>query len=532
MIRKYISIYFLAMLIIMMSVTTVIKGSAGDYTDKDIRIGLKQYYEGVNSISVNNKTLVMGYIIEKEWYPEYTFTSNNGFIFRPATNYFLISKEYFTSYEDAIDKVDELVEEGYDAYVGNVSKQIWKVYVGNVASSSEINKVYNLVNNLFDLTYEKQGDNGQRTIMKYSDGQVLFENTFSQATFTTNDLQDNVTLIDLGKRKYRGKMEFGRYNKHGVTAINIIDIESYLYSVVPSEVIASWPIETLKAQAVAARNFSVYYTDIASKYPKEAYDLCDTQNSQVYKGYDMEYSTCTQAVNETRGELLYYGDSVIGTFYHSTSGGHTEDSQNVWSGIVPYLKAVPDIYETEPERKPWITSLSPNEIEEKLANYDVNIGSVVDVEAVNYSDSGRVMNLKITGTNGTYTIPKETIRYWLKLNSRKFTVVKSNYNNKTEFNTISANGTAGQINYNGAYAVNGNSNNKRIDNGKEQLIVMTGTNVHNYPMISGNKNEFIFAGEGWGHGVGLSQSGAKGMAKEGFTYKEILEYYFSGTEVR
>jgi stage II sporulation protein D len=246
----------------------------------------------------------------------------------------------------------------------------------------------------------------------------------------------------------------------------------------------------------------------------------------------MEYSTCTQAVNETRGELLYYGDSVIGTFYHSTSGGHTEDSQNVWSGIVPYLKAVPDIYETEPERKPWITSLSPNEIEEKLANYDVNIGSVVDVEAVNYSDSGRVMNLKITGTNGTYTIPKETIRYWLKLNSRKFTVVKSNYNNKTEFNTISANGKAGQINYNGAYAVNGNSNNKRIDNGKEQLIVMTGTNVHNYPMISGNKNEFIFAGEGWGHGVGLSQSGAKGMAKEGFTYKEILEYYFSGTEVR
>lgn len=530
--KKYSSFLILLFIILIFGITSESNGSEGTNNIREIRVGLKELYENVGKITVYNNSLIMGYYDKNDWYPELNFVSTNGFVFKPATNFYLISNQYFTTYDAAYDIVSNLCSQGYKAYVGSASKGIWKIYVGNVSISSEIDNIYNEINNINDITYEKITDNGERIIMEYSSGAILFENTYEKITFSTNDLVNNTALLDFGQRRYRGKIEIGRYNDKGITAINVIDLERYLYGVIPSEMIPSWPIEALKAQAVAARNYALYYIDIVSKYPKEEYDLCDTTNSQVYKGYNIEHANTTMAVNETIGKVVYYNNSIIPTYFFSTSGGHTENSENVWTGTVPYLKGVSDIYETEPARKPWLIKLSSDDIKNKLAKYDVDIGSITDVQVIDYSDSKRVMNLKIVGTNGEYIIQKETIRYWLGVYSRKFKVIKNTYNPNTEYHTISSNNQQKTINYNDAYVINYSGKAIPLKNDNEQLMIMSKDNIDNYPMVNANNDEYIFAGTGWGHGIGLSQSGAKGMAKAGYTYEEILKHYYTGTEIK
>jgi stage II sporulation protein D len=389
------------------------------------------------------------------------------------------------------------------------------------------------INSLYGLTYSVNGDNGQRTVMEYSYSYpVIFENAYLQATFISNDLVDNVNVLNLGERSYRGKMEVGRYGGSQLTAINIVPLNEYLYGVLPGEMPSTWPLEAQKAQAVAARNYGIYYALLHEKYPDKAYEICDTTSSQVYKGFLIEEALAKQAVDETAGMLIYYSDTVIPAYFFSSSGGHTESSENVWSGEVPYLTGVSDIYETDPEREPWLVSLTANEIGDKLAKYDVNIGSILDVEVSGYSEAGRALSLNITGTNGEYELVKETIRYWLGFDSRKFTLVKSDYVPDTTYDVLGSNGNTTTMDYSNIYVIDGNNTTSKLSPVNSQVIVTSDENIYNYPTLTGQNDTYIFVGEGWGHGVGMSQSGAKGMAIAGFTYDQILEHYYTGTEVR
>lgn len=533
MTRKHGTLLIIILCMIL-NISASASGSDSDINfNAKIRVGLKQYNERASFITVDNATLIMGYDMNGEWLQETTFKSSNGFKFVPAFNYLLISEQYFYTYDEAIIKVNMLREQGYNAYAGSASQGIWKIYVGNVATEVEAEDIRNTINTLYDLTYEVSGDNGYRTFMEYSAGYpVVFENTYQHPTFSTNDLVDGIAVIDLGSRSYRGKIEIGRYGNVGVTAINIVGLNEYLYGVVPSEMPKSFPLEALKAQAVAARNYAIYYTYVNLKYPNQPYDVCDTVSSQVYKGFGVEADICTQAVNETTDKLVYYGDTIIPAYFFSSSGGHTEDSQNVWSGTVPYLTGKSDLYETDPERDPWLTVLTPSDIQKALSKYSVNIGNITDVQVLDYSDTGRAMTLRIIGTSGQYDLVKETMRYWLGLNSRKFTLVKSGDTPNKTFYTVSSTGETKSINYNSTYSINDDLNTSPVNSGREQLIVMSGENICNYSMVSGQKGQFIFVGQGWGHGVGMSQCGSKGMAENGYTFEEILEYYYTGTEVR
>lgn len=499
---------------------------------KELRVGLKQYFENVESIHANNKSLVMGYIINEEFMPEKIFMSNSGYTFKPTKDCYLISKETFQTYDQADVSVTTLRSQGYKAHVGTAASGIWKVYI-QAANSNEANNILSKVNGKNNLSFEIVSDNGYRTMMEQSEGYpLIIENTYQHPQFGSLDIDLGAAVIDLGKRKYRGRLEFGRYNDIGITAINVVPMNYYLYSVLPSEMIVYWPIEALKAQAVAARNYAVYYSQVVNKYPNKPYDLCDTTSSQVYKGFSLEDTNTNQAVNETANQLIYYRDKIIPAYFFSTSGGHTENSENVWSGTVPYLKGVPDIYELEPEKKPWIKELTANEIKEKLASYEVNIGNIIDVIPLGYTDAKRVLSLKLVGTNGEHIIKKETIRTWLGLKSRKFTLVKQNYAPQKTFTVVGAGSSVKVENANKLYVTDTFGNGQSLLANKDNLIILSKYNIDNVPVITGKANKYIFVGQGWGHGVGMSQSGAKGMALEGFTYKEILEYYYKDVEVR
>lgn len=498
---------------------------------KNLRVGLKQLYENVDAITINNSSLVLGYQIDGNWLAEYEMNSTTGYSISPATHIYLISTQTFNTYEESYIKVTLLREQGYMAYSGSVSPGIWKVYIGSFPTDMEANNTKTNLQATSDFTYETVTDNGLRTQLSYEGSYpIILENSYAQACFGTKDVLNGMNIINLSKRSYRGKMEIGRYNKQGVTAVNVVKLEEYLYGVVPAEMISTWPMEALKAQAVAARNYAVRHAITGTKY-SGAYSICDTINSQVYKGFGSETTTCNQAVNETYGKLIYFGEMIITANFFSTSGGHTEDGLNVWSGSVPYLKGVPDIYETQPETKPWVQSFTSTEIEGFLTNNNVNIGSVTDVQVVSYSDAGRAMSLRITGTMGSHDIPKETMRVWLPLKSRKFTLVKGTDVPQQSFSVLGSGGVTGTLKYEQLYVINGYNNITQIPKG-DQLIIFSGYNIYNLPMMNGVNGTYIFVGEGHGHGAGLSQSGAKGMAMQGFTYQQILEYYFTGTTVK
>jgi stage II sporulation protein D len=144
--------------------------------------------------------------------------------------------------------------------------------------------------------------------------------------------------VFIGDRWYRGRV-LVIPGGNGLTAINYVDLEHYLYSVVGSEMPTSWPIEALKAQSVAARSYVLYHRQ-RSRNPN--FDVGSTTAWQVYGGLEQEAASTQTAVEGTRGQVLTYNGQVIEAVFHSASGGHTENVEDIWSQPIPYLRAVQD----------------------------------------------------------------------------------------------------------------------------------------------------------------------------------------------
>lgn len=302
-----------------------------------------------------------------------------------------------------------------------------------------------------------------------------------------------ITLFYQGeRRRYRGSMEF-RVDSRGITAINHLPVEEYLYAVVPSEMPASWPLEALKAQAVAARS---YVLANRGSNNSQGFDVLADQKSQVYRGYDVEHPAATRAVEETRGVVLTYRGQVANVVFHSSSGGYTENSEDVWVGRLEYLRSRPDPFDRH-QANPhynWSVTYTAEQLKEQLASRGYQFSQVHDLEILERTTSGaRVKSMRITGldTSGRPLVveigrdpakPKaDEVRWALGLKSAFFTMEK----------VIAGTSSGGQH--------------------FSRLVSVT------------------FRGNGWGHGLGMSQYGALGMAEKGYSYQEILQYYYPGT---
>lgn len=164
-----------------------------------------------------------------------------------------------------------------------------------------------------------------------------FQNTKKLEINSRSVLEISGSDMSVNGITYRGGFRIINRNSN-ILVINIVPLEEYLYSVVPSEVPYYWHQEALKAQAVLARTYTL--KSMMNSVGKD-YDLENTENSQVYKGKSAEYSSTTDAVNSTRGEVVYYENSIANVYFHSTCGGHTESPKNVWNiSAPPYLNGV------------------------------------------------------------------------------------------------------------------------------------------------------------------------------------------------
>jgi stage II sporulation protein D len=269
---------------------------------------------------------------------------------------------------------------------------------------------------------------------------------------------------------YRGNLRFVVTSQGRINAVNLVDIEEYLYGVVPKEMPPNWPEEALKAQAVVSRTFARY--QMTANAARE-YDISASTASQVYGGISAETEKTRRAVDATRGRILTFKGRPALTYFHANSGGMTEDARNVWRVAIPYLQSVTDDYSARAPGAAWTSFLSFDQIRDAMGRYGLKVGRISDIETATLSPSGRAIRMKITHSAGT-------------------TVVGGN-----EFRTMT----------------------------DPALIKSTLFKAER------SGQGIRFEGRGSGHGVGLSQWGARIMAEGGSPFRDILLHYYRGLEL-
>ena len=209
-------------------------------------------------------------------------------------------------------------------------------------------------------------------------------------------------FLNIDGLRYRGDLKI--YNHGGrLDVVNVVGLQGYLYSVVPREMPSSWPLEALKAQAVAARGY-------ATRAARASwYDIYDDTNDQVYGGLDYssgEDQSSTDAVKATNGEVLKYGGSVISAYFSSSNGGRTAASEDTWGGQLDYLVSKPDSFDLNglnPNRT-WTVVLSPRALQNRLGAARTPSDAIVTSRK-----SGRVDRVRLERSSWTQTFPSSSL---------------------------------------------------------------------------------------------------------------------------
>ena len=272
-------------------------------------------------------------------------------------------------------------------------------------------------------------------------------------------------------RQYREKVSVYREGEK-LLAVNAIELEDYLVGLINHEISSAWPIEAVEAQAVVARTYALYQAG-NSRDPR--YDLESTVEDQVYGGSQVEDYASAKAVRETAGQVLVDDEGApVQAFYCSSCGGITELPQNVWGMATPLKKSVKDPWCEGSPGATWTLSVGAEELGAKLAAAGYPGGTVSSISVLKRSAADRAVAIRIEASDGETKIGGNELRRVIgydKLKSARFTVKKSG-------------------------------------------------------------ESFLFQGRGNGHGVGLCQWGARGMATAGYSYRQILGFYYPGLYLR
>lgn len=300
--------------------------------------------------------------------------------------------------------------------------------------------------------------------------------------------------FQLQQRRYRGRLQL-LLGRGSLQAVNHLPLETYLASVVGSEMPASWPQDALRAQAVAARTYV-----LRQRRPAEPFDVTATTASQVYKGIEAETASTREAVAATRGQVLTYNGSLVNAVFHSSSGGSTENSGDVWIQQLPYLVSVPDFDLTSPVSQ-WQQRLDPEQLRQAFRE----IGGVTRIDVLATTGSGRVRQARVIGPAGTLVLTGPELRGRLGLRSTlvHFEMLPP------ELAVVPAAAAGGQA-----------------------LLPPPPLPAIDVQPLQLPASPLLAIGRGFGHGVGMSQWGAYAMAQQGRSYQQILSHYYRGTELR
>ena len=331
---------------------------------------------------------------------------------------------------------------------------------------------------------------------------------------------------------YYGSFEYQRTGGGNLTVVNVVGLEDYVQGVIIHEMNASWPLEALKAQAVCARTYA-YRSLISSKHASQGFNLCNTNDCQVYSGIASASDNSRRAVEETRGQYAFYNGSLAETVYFSSDGGATESAVNVWGSDVPYLVGKEDPYEAAVAGKidnyNWTVTFTAQELTDLLNEKGYKNSGIVDFRVTRTTPTGNVLEITFTDSSGkSWSKVRDDCRTFLGLRSLRYTVTGGS---GAGGYPVNSGGSLSSLT--GAYALDGSGNTVSLTGGTVYAIGGDGTVGAVQPAASGSSSGvFTISGSGWGHSVGMSQWGAYAMAQQGHTYRDILNFYYTGIEVR
>lgn len=576
--KNILKITAMSLLILILSISTCFGASDEEYVR--IRIRSPRVYNEQSSIQSYEDITVY----ELDGKPEELFQLNEDSLCLLLDSYFdseysytqeknkasvgpnhVVLDQLYSSFEKADRVANELEEEFREDFFPQLSNDGYRIYGGMYADMSRAKE---LMEEMVDEGYEVEVVcTDMQNVAAYDDNDnvaFMYSNDMDIYFSSYNDGEDR-EMIKIDKKPYRGFIGFKIIDNSKLISINFVDLESYLYGVVPNEISASWGKESLKAQAVAARTYAV---SCLSPYASYGYDMDDNQNSQVYMGYSSEKESTNEAVDETKGEMIYYEDKLIQAFYHSTSGGTTENTENVWSSKLPYAVAVDDEYSDRSDSpyNEWQKSYKRSEIIKMLNDDGNNVDELYSIEIAEISENNRVLKCIFLTDIGEIVYYKEDARLVLGLMSQWFTVENGTvyyFTNEFTFDKSSStteddglkqevpsrggildhiideipeedagNETADTVNRLDTGSVTGrhvisSSGTKKLTQDKISVISSSGVSV-----LDTSSSDYNFQGRGWGHGIGMSQYGAKQMAEEGYKYDEILEHYYTGVTIK
>jgi stage II sporulation protein D len=367
------------------------------------------------------------------------------------------------------------------------------------------------------------------------------ETVTSTKGFSINEIIENetneveiskiLTASGVANARYRGSFEILPAQTVPLL-INTLAMENYLRGVVPSEMPASWPMEALKAQAIAARSYA--YTQTQNAKPGSYLEM--TVTSQVYGGISKETSRSNLAVKDTAEMYATHNNIPIQAYFHSSSGGHTENSENVWTGKVPYIRAVIDPYDKHPKNSHygWETTGQATTISQKLKLTSNQILTGIKIIERGPSNSAKQVSAsvydKTTKTSSNINVVANLISSPDSLRSFFGTSLKSikfNIYSDSEVKIKMADGSEKKSTTLMGYKLQeANGSTSYIED--LNLPVKT---ISESVTVKTRPDTYRFKGDGWGHMLGMSQWGAYGMAEAGFTYDQIIKHYYTGVEV-
>ncbi len=585
--KKYIFIQIIFILLILSIFISYSYAQDYDANGFILRVGLN--YKDINKIDENLYS-TSGFdfnIVENgQILATYPLTKSKKLTIYNIDTYHIRLSKPFSSYNDLRSIIDNgKYPNCYPAFYNDK----WYICYGHYKSK---NDAKNDINRLSHFNPKLEIINSGIAI--YADGKRQLIYGVSTKLFSLSQAASTqCSIVKYCDNSYRGGVAFWRSTDSKFSVINCIDIDEYLYGVVPKEMSGDWHIEALKAQAVAARNFAY-----ASKNKHSAYgfDVCKTTDCQVYYGFNAEKPLSNKAVQETRGKLLYFEDELVHAYYHANSGGYTASMKNVWSSNLPYIVGVPDPYSLDAPRSTWKYTISKNELSNKLKKAGYNIGKVKYAKIDSTSSDGRVQSFSFVGTNGKVTFKKEKLRAFLGYSKLKsiffglddypdlsFNSQNISYIDKNEYkksissninshmhnysplmvnvidstsyneidlknaNFITARGQISASEYD-AYtfkdnngistiistpSINLDNHNNVIENDNSNILSNINDLNSNKPIAEPHlDNEIAFYGCGYGHGLGMSQWGAKKMAEMGIDYAQILAHYYKGSYIK
>ncbi len=332
-----------------------------------------------------------------------------------------------------------------------------------------------------------QNDKGKIKVV--GRGKAVIESGLDEVNIIPRGVDNRVKL---NNSRYRGLLKV-LPDGQNLELINIVYMEDYLKGVVPPEIgkRSEAEIEAVKAQAVAARTYAMAHLN---QYQGEPFDMKSSILDQVYEGASVENRLISRAIDATAGYVITYHDEFINAYYHSTCGGMTDDIGDVWERKdIPYLKAVSDEGACSWSKYyVWKEHFTEEQLRGRIEQYlssdrgrDLKIGRITDVKINQRTSGGRVLKMLIRAENDVYKFQKDRIRWVIGRTSDPDLILPS-----------------------GRFDI-------EIDRDSR-----------------GNLQSITFVGRGYGHGVGMCQCGAIGLAREGWVFDKILAHYYTDVETK